>query len=104
VSTKIGGFDSGPVQVSTGRSVKRTGDSGSSSQTSSADSSLADTHITDSARTLAALDQLVQDLPAVDNARVEQVRSRLENGSYEINPERIADKLLKAEQELDQLK
>ena len=104
MSTKIGGFDSGPVQVNTGRTVKRAGDSGGSSQTNSTGSSLSDTHITDSARTLAALDQFVKDLPAVDGARVDKVRSRLANGSYEINPERIANKLLKAENDLEQLK
>lgn len=96
--TKIGGFDSGPVQVGTSRSVKRAGDSVGSTQT--ADASTTDTHITDSARKLAALEQVVRDLPAVDEARVQQVSARLANGSYEVNAERIADKLLRSEQDL----
>ncbi len=100
--TKIGGFDSGPVQVSTGRAVKRAGDSGKSAQSSVADST-ADTHITDSARKLAALEQVVRDLPAIDPARVQQVSARLANGSYEINSGRIADKLLRSEQDLANL-
>ncbi|MGC3979864.1 MAG: flagellar biosynthesis anti-sigma factor FlgM [Steroidobacteraceae bacterium] len=99
MSTKIGGFDSSPVQVSTGRTVKRAGDSGSSATTAQSGST-SDTHITDSARKLAALEQVVQDLPAVDNARVEQVSAKLANGSYQIDSERIADKLLRAEQDL----
>lgn len=97
--TKIGGFDSGPVQVGTSRSVKRAGDSGGSAPSADA-SATADTHITDSARKLAALEQVVRDLPAVDEARVQQVSARLANGSYEVNAERIADKLLRSEQDL----
>ncbi|MGE0115398.1 MAG: flagellar biosynthesis anti-sigma factor FlgM [Steroidobacteraceae bacterium] len=99
MSTKIGGFDSSPVPVSTGRTVKRAGDSGSSTQTGTA-SSTADTHITDSARKLAALEQAVQDLPAIDETRVQQVSARLADGSYQIDSGRIADKLLRSEQDL----
>ena len=64
--TKIGGFDSGPGSVSTGRTVKRTGDAGQSSASGSAGASSGDSHITDSARKLAELEQVVQALPAVD--------------------------------------
>ncbi len=100
MSTKIGGFDSNPVQVSTGRSVKRASDSGGSAQSSEAKSSTGDTHITDSARKLAALEQTVQDLPAIDESRVADVSSRLANGSYEVDSGRIADKLLRSEHDL----
>jgi negative regulator of flagellin synthesis FlgM len=99
VSTKIGGFDSSPVPAGTGHTVKRAGDSGSSAPPAEGGST-ADTHITDSARKLAALEQVVRDLPAVDEARVEQVSARLANGSYQIDAGRIADQLLRAEQDL----
>jgi flagellar biosynthesis anti-sigma factor FlgM len=84
VATKIGGFDSGPVQVSTGRTVKRAGDSDSAAKSGDAVST-SDTQITDSARTLAALEQTVRDLPAIDEARVQQITARLADGSYEID-------------------
>lgn len=102
MSTKIGGFDSGPVQAGTGRTVKRAGDSNGSTRSSSA-SATSDTHITESARKLAALEQTVKDLPAIDQARVEQVSARLADGSYKVDAERVADKLLRSEQELADL-
>ncbi len=104
MSTKIGGFDNSPVRISTGRTVKRADNSVNSSQTNSLESTLAETHITDSARALAELEKLAQDLPAVDHARVEQVRNSLSSGSYKIDPEKIADRLLQTEQALEQLK
>jgi negative regulator of flagellin synthesis FlgM len=102
VSTKIGGFDSSPVQVSTGRTVKRAGNSDAAVQ-SSGNASTSDTHITDSARKLAALEQSVRDLPAIDDARVQQVSARIADGSYKIDAGRVADKLLRSEQDLTAL-
>ncbi|MGE0189006.1 MAG: flagellar biosynthesis anti-sigma factor FlgM [Steroidobacteraceae bacterium] len=104
MSTKIGGLDSNPVQISTGRAVKHAETSGNASQAVSTESDAPDTHITSSARSLAALDQLVQGLPEINQARVDQVSSRLASGSYQIDSERIADKLLLAEQSLSRLK
>ena len=102
MATKIGGIDSSPVQVSTGRAVKRAGTSDSDIKSSSdakADGK-ADAQITDSARTLAAFEQTVQDLPAIDEARVQQVSAKIANGSYKVDAERVADKLLRSERDL----
>lgn len=98
MSTKIGGFDSTPVQVGAGRMVKRAGDAGGSAKSSDTNS-MSDTQITDSARTLAALEQTVRDLPAIDEAHVHQVSARLADGSYQIDSDRIAAKLLRSEQD-----
>lgn len=103
MSTKIGGFDSSPVPPSTGRTVKRSNDSSQSASTKGAASVAGDTHITDSAKHLAELEQAAKALPAVNDARVQDVSSRLANGTYEVNAERIADKLLRSEQELARL-
>lgn len=109
MSTKIGGFENNPVRVSTGRPVKRADDSASSSQTSVAEQSavdtpLVDSKITDTARTLAALDKLVQEMPAVDQSKVERIQSRIANGSYKVDAERIADRLLQTERALKPVK
>ena len=56
--------------------------------------------ITDQARMLAALEQAVQSLPVVNEARVSEIRLAIEEGRYEVVPERIADKLLRLDQEL----
>ena len=104
MSTKIGGFDSGSVQVGTGRTVKRTSDSTNSPDPSGVSSgSTADTHITDSARKLAGLEQVVQALPAVNDARVAEVSNSIQNGSYKIDSGRIADKLLQSDRDLGKL-
>ena len=101
--TKIGGFDSGPGQVSTGRAVKRGSDAARSSASDAASSSSGDAHITDSARKLSELEQVVQALPAVDSSRVAEVSTSIQNGTYQINSERIADKLLQSDQDLAKL-
>lgn len=103
MSTKIGGFDSGPVHVSTGRGVKRASDSASSPKSADVTSTASDTNITDAARTLAELEQTVRSLPIVDEARVAEISSSIQNGSYHIDSGRIADKLLQSEQDLSKL-
>ena len=39
-------------------------------------------------------------MPAVDELRVSAVKQRLQDGSYEIDPQRIADRLLRLEEDL----
>jgi negative regulator of flagellin synthesis FlgM len=57
-------------------------------------------HITQSARSLQALSQAVQDTPDVDTARVSAVQQQIESGQYTVNPDRIASRLLQLEQDL----
>lgn len=96
--TKIGGFDSSPVQVSTDRAVKRSDVAAAGSQPVVTTSS--DAQITESARQLIALEQTVKDLPAIDEARVAQISAKLQDGSYEVDASRVADKLLQMEHAL----
>jgi negative regulator of flagellin synthesis FlgM len=62
-----------------------------------------DVHITDSASQLASLEQAVRGLPAVDPARVAQFRTALEQGTYTVQPQHVADQLMQLEQALEQL-
>ncbi len=50
----------------------------------------------DSAR-LHTLQKVVEQLPAEDSRRVEAVRQALSDGSYRIDPQRVADKMLQFE-------
>jgi negative regulator of flagellin synthesis FlgM len=102
VTSKIGGYGNRPVHNGAGKTVSRERDAGisSASQSSDAGKGTAPVHITDQARQLAALERAVQDAPVVDEARVAAVRTAIEEGRYEVAPERIADKLLRMEQEL----
>lgn len=56
--------------------------------------------ITDTAAKLSRLEAGLAELPVVDTQRVEAIQQALANGNYEINAERIADKLLRMERDL----
>ena len=57
-------------------------------------------HITQSARSLAALSQIVNDTPDIDAGRVAAVQQAIDSGQYTVSPERIAARLLQLEQDL----
>jgi len=50
--------------------------------------------VTDSARSLQALESRMGEVSEVDQRRVDEVRSRIEAGDYEVNPERVAAKMI----------
>lgn len=52
---------------------------------------------TNTALRLQELEKLVASQPVVDTQRVNEIRNSIENGSFSINPERIADKLISLE-------
>jgi len=106
VTNKIGsgGVDNRPVQVGSDRDVKRTKDSADAASSATAKpvetAAATGVRITDSARQLAALEQAIRELPDVDEARVAKVRAAIADGTYQVSPERIAEKLLRLENEL----
>jgi negative regulator of flagellin synthesis FlgM len=53
--------------------------------------------LTDTARRLSELTSTVSEQPAVDTQRVEQIRQAIQDGSYRVNPERIAERLIEME-------
>jgi negative regulator of flagellin synthesis FlgM len=56
--------------------------------------------ITESGRALAALSQAVQDAPEIDGARVAALKQAITSGSYSIDDEVIAARMLKIDQDL----
>ncbi len=98
MTTKISGYHNRPVLVGADKSVSRTRDAAASPVGKTASGS--PVHITDQARQLAALEQAVQNAPIVNEARVAAVRSAIEEGRYEVEPERIADKMLRMDRDL----
>jgi negative regulator of flagellin synthesis FlgM len=56
--------------------------------------------LTGQAQQLQELEKQLASQPVVDSQRVEAVRNAVENGSFTVNPERIADKLISLEQAL----
>jgi negative regulator of flagellin synthesis FlgM len=99
VTTKITGYQNPAVQVGADKSVSRARE-GVATAAEGAGKSASPVRITDQARQLAALEQVVNTLPAVNGAKVAAIRSAIEDGSYQVAPERIADKLLRMDREL----
>ncbi len=60
----------------------------------------ADVRLTHAARNLSAIEESLRASPAVDELRVAAVKQRLQDGSYEIDPQRIADRMLRLESDL----
>jgi negative regulator of flagellin synthesis FlgM len=104
VATGIKGMDGGSIGPDSGNPVERvrvttpanSGGSGASANSASSDN----VHITESAKTLASLSQAVNESPDVDMNKVTAVQNALSAGSYRINHESIANRMLQLDQDL----
>jgi negative regulator of flagellin synthesis FlgM len=105
VSGKINGVDGVQVaSVGAGRPVQRSQDAvsgGASADTSNEGSQ--NVQITGTARQLSDLHQKVRDLPVINEERVSQVRAAIEQGTYQVRPQHIADQLMSLERSLSNL-
>lgn len=54
-------------------------------------------NITNTASQLQALEKQLASLPVVDVQRVDSIKREISNGTFEINPPRIADKMIQIE-------
>jgi len=59
-------------------------------------------NITGAASQLHALEQHISSLPVVDIQRVDAVKRQISNGTFEINPPRIAEKMIQIESAINQ--
>lgn len=100
MASKINGLEVRPVRVAAGLAVPKAGTDRPAPQPKGSEAPGTNVQITRTARGLAALEQSVRDLPAVDQSRVAAIRQRLDDGSYQLDPQRIADKLLRMERDL----
>ena len=102
MSSKINGTDNrGTNAVGAGRAVGRVRDVTSEPKTAEQQSS--DVHITGTARQLVELEQMVKDMPAVDEAKVAALSAAIENGTYKVSADKVADNLMQIEQALSPL-
>ncbi len=109
MSNKISGIDGAPSlsqtsSVGAGRAVQRPQDavSGGTTADTSKDPSR-DVQITGTARQLADLDQKVRSLPDVNAERVSRLSAAIEQGTYQVRPQHIADQLMSLERTLGSL-
>ncbi len=67
-----------------------------------APASVGDTvELTSGGKLLEKLEKTLTSLPDVDRARVDAVKSQIENGEYQIDADRIAAAMLRLDQEID---
>ena len=103
MANRIKGLDGGSIGPGSSNPIEKIristtvnpagGDSSPTAQTDSV-------HITQSARSMAALAQAVSDAPDIDTGRVAAVQQAIDSGQYTVSPERIADRLMQLEQDL----
>ncbi|HTX23259.1 MAG TPA: flagellar biosynthesis anti-sigma factor FlgM [Steroidobacteraceae bacterium] len=95
MSNEISSVDGGgPAAVGTGPAAQR---APATSEPTSSAGNAESVHITGTASQLADLEQVIQGLPAVDPTRVAAVTSSLEQGTYTISSQNIADHLIQLE-------
>lgn len=98
MTNKISGVDSrlGPLSGATPIARGRAPASGETGR----DDADAGVRITEGARQLANLEKAIAALPVVDQARVDAVSRALDDGRYVVDPQRVADRLLRMDQDL----
>jgi negative regulator of flagellin synthesis FlgM len=100
MANKISGIDGRPVQVGGSSSVSRTRDAASGDRKTETSSAVSNIDVSDTARTLAALEDKISTLPVVNESRVDAVRRAMDEGRYHVDPQRVADKMMRFEVDL----
>jgi negative regulator of flagellin synthesis FlgM len=100
MANKISGIDGRPVQVGGGAPVSRVRNATSEGGKSETTGTASNIDVSDTARTLAALESRIGTLPVVNESRVDAVRRAVDDGRYHVDPQRVADKMLRFEVDL----
>jgi negative regulator of flagellin synthesis FlgM len=100
MANKISGIDGRPVQVGGGAPVSRSRDATSEGRKAETTAAVSNIDVSDTARTLAALENHISSLPVVNESRVDAVRRAMDEGRYHVDPQRVADKMLRFEVDL----
>ncbi len=102
MADKINGYGRGGVDITSTRlrAIERGEDARQSRKSESA-SGRDDVQLTHTATSLKHIEARLASVPDVDRARVDAVRQRVESGSYKVDANRIADRLLRFERELN---
>lgn len=99
MNTKISGMEPRPIGIAGSAPVSRARDAASGDD-ATASAGSADVSITQGARQLATLEKRIASLPEVDEARVAATSQALEQGRYQVDPQRIASRLIRMDAEL----
>jgi negative regulator of flagellin synthesis FlgM len=99
MANKISGIDGRPVQVGGGAPVSRVRDTTAEGRKTET-TGTPNIDVSDTARTLAALEDKISKMPIVSESRVDAVRKAMDEGRYHVDPQRVADKMLRFEVDL----
>ncbi len=98
MSIDINGISSSKVASATDDSQVKQAVEQTSTQQESGKSTTTDTvSLSDNAVQLGKLDNTAASTPVVDTQRVEQVKQAIKDGTYEVYPAKVADKLMQFE-------
>jgi negative regulator of flagellin synthesis FlgM len=101
MANKISGIDGRPVQVGGSAPTSRVRDAASDGKKpETTGGAVSNIDVSDNARTLAALESHIGTLPVVNESRVDAVRRAMDEGRYHIDPQRVADKMMRFEVDL----
>lgn len=107
MGNRIGPMDQGIL----GKIGEKVGDTGTTGKVSAGktatDANVAKTtnsgdtvELTSGAKLLERLEKTLAEIPAIDAARVAEVKTAIENGEYQIDADKIADAMLRFDREL----
>jgi negative regulator of flagellin synthesis FlgM len=101
MTEKINGQSFRPADTAGARRSEAARAGGQSQPEKTAKPSSADTvSITQSALLMAKLEEVVRNAPVVDNERVAAFKEAIASGAYEVDAQRVADRLLKFERDV----
>lgn len=103
MTNKINGLDHLVSKSSEVGAVSRARAAGHGDVGGRAQAATAGVQITEGARQLAALEAALRRLPQVDEARVARIRKAIEDGSYTVDAEATASRLMVFEHDLESL-
>lgn len=98
----------GPGQVNTQRTTADRGSGTQNSQPASAEQAKSSAQsargdsvsLSNQAKNLKQLEQKLGDYPEMDDDRIAEIRSALENGTYKIDAEKLAQKMLEMDESI----
>ena len=86
-----------PADIGDSRATSGSQQQNRADKTASTSAAADSLNLTDQTARLQALEKSISELPVVNTQRVEQVQNALATGTFQIDPARVADKLLSFE-------
>lgn len=106
MSVDFNGIGSGQVNTQNTASDRTSGarnpqsQSGDQAKARTPDASGENVNLSSQAKDLKQLEQKLGNFPETDDERIEQIRSALESGSYKIDAEKLAQKMLELDESI----